>query len=173
VLALPNVAPFDASRLIRRARDLGFTGFITTESAQHVAHLVETLGPGADDLVMVGGASPVESRSERMNDFIRRFIEAAGTWNDEAGTKAYAMEFVLATLQAAGKAAMTDISRFKAVIPHFSTTNPFVNGRAPLAYYGSADFRQKRQIGIPLVVNTIRGGRLETLFTQQPDEILA
>ena len=30
VLALPNVAPLDASRLIRRARELGFHGLITT-----------------------------------------------------------------------------------------------------------------------------------------------
>jgi branched-chain amino acid transport system substrate-binding protein len=173
VLALPNVAPFDASRLICRARDLGFSGFITTESAQDVAHLLEVAGAAADGLVMVGGASPEETRSARMEDFIRRYVAAAGAWNDEAGTKAYALEFLLATLQVAGKAALSDTGRFKAVIPHFSIDNPLVSGRAALAYYGAGDFRQKRQIGIPLVVNTIRGGRQQTLFSQAPEEVLS
>ena len=57
VLALPNVAPFDASRLIGRARDTGFRGVITTESAQDVDHLVKSLGAAADGVIMVGGAS--------------------------------------------------------------------------------------------------------------------
>lgn len=173
VLALPNVAPFDASRLIGRARDLGFSGFITTESAQDVEHLLAVAGSAADGLVMVGGASPAETRSARMNEFIRRYVAAAGAWNDEAGTKAYALEFLLATLQVAGKGALSDISRFKAVIPHFSIDNPLVSGRAALAYYGSGDFRQKRQIGIPLVVNMIRGGRQQTLFSHAPEEVLS
>ena len=85
-----------------------------------------------------------------MEDFIRRFVGAAGSWNDEAGTKAYALEFVLATIQFAGKAALADTGRFKAVIPHFSIDNPLAKGRSLLAYYGAKDFRQKRQIGIPL-----------------------
>jgi hypothetical protein len=36
---------------------------------------------------MVGGASVPESRSPRMLDFMRRYVERFGTWNDEAGTK--------------------------------------------------------------------------------------
>ena len=41
-----------------------------------------------------------------------------------------------------------------------------------MAYVGAGEFRHKWQIGIPLVVNTIRKGQLETLFTQQPEEFL-
>jgi branched-chain amino acid transport system substrate-binding protein len=172
VLALPNVAPADAPRLINRARELGFRGYITTESAQDVEGLIRTMGPAADGLIMVGGASPPATRSARMNEFIRRFTRIAGSWNDEAGTKAYALEFVLATLQAAGKSAVDNIERFKSVIPHFSIDDPLVKGRSPLSYYGAKEFRQKRQIGIPLVVNTIQRGELRNLFVQMPEELL-
>jgi branched-chain amino acid transport system substrate-binding protein len=173
VLALPNVAPFDTSRLIRRARELGFSGYVTTESAQDVDHLVNSIGGAADKLIMVGGASTPESRNPRMNDFVERYVRHTGSWNDEAGTKAYALEFVLGTLQVAGKAALDDISRFKSVIPHFSIDNPLTKGRSSMSYYGAKDFQHKRQIGIPLVVNAITNGQLETLFTLPPDEILA
>lgn len=172
LLALPNVAPFDASRLIHRARDLGFTGCITTESAQDVDHLIGSIGAAADGLIMVGGASTPESRSPRMQDFVDRYIRLAGSWNDEAGTKAYALEFVLGTLQVAGKAAIDDISYFKGVIPHFSIENPLAKGRSAMSYYGAKEFQHKRQIGIPLVVNSIRSGTLQTLFSLPPEEVL-
>lgn len=172
VLALPNVAPLDASRLIRRARELGFSGCVTTESAQDVDHLIDELGPDADDVVMVGGASLPDARSAWMEDFMARYIRKTGAWNDEAGTKAYALEFLLATLQFAGRASLEDVTRFKAAIPHFSVDNPLVKGRSSLTYYGAKDFRQKRQVGIPLVVNTINRGRLQTLFVQEPEHVL-
>jgi branched-chain amino acid transport system substrate-binding protein len=72
----------------------------------------------------------------------------------------------------AGRSALDDISRFKAAIPHFSFENPLAKGRSSLTYYGAKEFRQKRQIGIPLVVNTIRKGRLQNLFAQSPEEVL-
>lgn len=33
-----------------------------------------------------------------MEEFIDRYTRIAGEWNDEAGTKAYALEILLATL---------------------------------------------------------------------------
>ena len=173
VLALTNAAPLDASRLIGRARDLGFRGLITTESAQDVDHLLSTLGSDADGLVMVGGASLPDARSRRMEDFVQRFIRRAGAWNDEAGTKVYALEFLLSTLQVAGKAAIDNIDAFKIAMPHFAVENPLDRMRASMAYIGAGEFQHKRQIGIPLVVNTIRRGCLETLFTHQPVEFLS
>jgi hypothetical protein len=58
------------------------------------------------------------------------------------------------------------------MIPNFSIENPLSNRRSRLTYYGVRDLRQKRQIGIPLVVNTIRRGQLETLFEQEPSEFM-
>ena len=108
-----------------------------------------------------------------MQDFIARYTRVAGSWNDEAGTKAYALEFVLGTIQAAGKAAIDDISAFKSAIPHFSAENPLARGRTTMTYFGTKDFLHKRQVGIPLVVNVIDKGQLRTLFTKSPEEILA
>jgi branched-chain amino acid transport system substrate-binding protein len=72
----------------------------------------------------------------------------------------------------AGAGALGDIDRFKAMIPNFSIENPLSNRRSRLTYYGVRDLRQKRQIGIPLVVNTIRRGQLETLFEQEPSQFM-
>lgn len=170
VLALPNLAPKDAVRLIAHAREMGFTGPITTEAAQDSDFLVNAIGVQADGLVMLGGASPIDSRSARMQDFMSRYVRVAGQWNDEAGTKVHALELILSTLQMAGAGAMSDISRFKAMIPDFSIENPMSTRRSKLSYWGDRDLKQKRQIGIPLVVNTISRGELRNLFVEEPGE---
>jgi hypothetical protein len=72
----------------------------------------------------------------------------------------------------AGSGALSDVDRFKAMIPHFSIENPMSNRRSRLTYYGACDLLHKRQIGIPLVVNTICRGQLETLFEQEPSEFM-
>jgi branched-chain amino acid transport system substrate-binding protein len=172
VLALPNLAPHDSVRLIARARDMGFRGPITTEAAQDAELLVKSVGPRADGLVMLGGASPIDSRTARMQDFMARYVQLAGQWNDEAGTKVHTLELILATLQMAGGDALRDIRRFKATIPHFSIENPMSNRRSLLTYLGDRDLRHKRQIGIPLVVNTISGGELKNLFVEEPTDFL-
>jgi branched-chain amino acid transport system substrate-binding protein len=172
VLALPNLAPRDAAPLIANAREMGFSGPITTEAAQDADLLINSIGSRADGLVMLGGASPVNSRNARMRDFMARYIRLAGHWNDEAGTKVHTLELILATLQMAGGVALSDIARFKAAIPHFSIENPMSNRRSQLTYCGDRDLRHKRQIGIPLVVNTISGGELKNLFAEEPSEFL-
>jgi branched-chain amino acid transport system substrate-binding protein len=172
LLALPNLAPSDSVRLIGRARELGFRGPITTESAQDIDLLTSSIGPVADGLVMLGGASPPEDRNERMRDFVARYIRLAGAWNDEAGTKAHTLELILATLQMAGRRALDDVEHFKAMIPHFSIENPLSCKRSKLAYYGARDLHHKRQIGIPLVVNTLRNSKLETVLVQEPMEFM-
>ena len=49
-------------------------------------------------------------------------------------------------------------------IPDFSMTNPFLNEEQPLTYVGTNYFDQKRQIGVPMVVNEVRDGEFKTLF---------
>ena len=172
LLALPNLAPSDSVRLVARAREMGFRGPMTTESAQDTDLLINSIGSKANGLVMLGGASPAGAHNARMRDFIMRYVRHAGHWNDEAGTKVHTLELILATLQMAGPRALADIDRFKAMIPHFSIENPLSNRRSLLAYHGARDLAHKRQIGIPLVVNKICRGRLETLFEQEPSEFM-
>ena len=60
VLALPNLAP----KMRFDAREMGSTGPITTEAAHESDFLVNAIGAEADGLVMLGGASPIDSRRQ-------------------------------------------------------------------------------------------------------------
>ena len=167
LIVLSGVAPADAPLLIRTARELGYQGILSTETAQDIGILNEVAGELADGFISVGGASTPEIRSDYMEEFIERYNEVAGEWNDEAGTKVYALEMILTTLQQAGKEAIDNIDLYKAAIPDFAMKNPFLKDEAQLTYVGTTDFGQKRQIGVPMVVNEVQDGEFKTLFIGQ------
>jgi branched-chain amino acid transport system substrate-binding protein len=164
LIVLSGVAPSDAPILIRAARELGYQGILSTETAQDIKILNEVAGELANGFISVGGASTPEIRSDYMEQFADRYVEVAGEWNDEAGTKVYALEMILAMLQKTGKAALDDVEVFKAALPEFSMKNPFLKEDAELKYVGNAYFEQPRQIGVPMVVNEVQGGEFKTLF---------
>jgi branched-chain amino acid transport system substrate-binding protein len=164
LIVLSGVAPSDAPLLIRTARELGYQGLISTETAQDAKILSEVAGETANGFISVGGASTPEIRSEYMEQVTERYNQVAGEWNDEAGTKVYALEVIIATLQQAGKEAIDDVEKFKAAIPEFSIKNPFLKEEQELTYVGETYFDQPRQIGVPLVVTEFQGGEFKTLF---------
>lgn len=164
LIVLSGVAPADAPLLIRSARELGYQGLLSTETAQDAKIINEVAGDTANGFISVGGASTPEIRSAYMEAFAKEYAKVAGEWNDEAGTKVYALEIILATLQKAGKAAIDDIAPFKAEIDTFAMKNPFLKEEAELTYVGTNYFGQKRQIGVPMVVNEFEGGDFKTLF---------
>jgi branched-chain amino acid transport system substrate-binding protein len=164
LIVLSGVAPADAPLLIKSARELGYKGALSTETAQDIKILNEVAGRHAEGFISLGGASTPEIRSPYMEEFVRRYTKVAGEWNDEAGTKVYALEMILATLHKAGKEAINNVELFKAAIPVFEMKNPFLKEDKQLAYVGTSYFQQKRQIGVPLVVNEVRNGKFETLF---------
>lgn len=163
LVVLSGVAPADAPLMLLALRDLGYKGLVCTETAQDARYLRQA-GTAADGFISVGGASPPETRSPYMRDFVSRYEKLAGEWNDEAGTKAYALETLLRTLQTAGPEALDDVSPFLRAIPAFATDNPFLNEKKVLRYVGEKTFGQQRQIGVPLVVNEFRDGDFHTLF---------
>jgi branched-chain amino acid transport system substrate-binding protein len=112
----------------------------------------------------VGGASTPEIRSEQMEKFADRYKKVAGEWNDEAGTKVYALEIILATLKKAGPEAINNVDLFKKAMADFSIKNPFIKEDKELKYVGTAYFSQPRQIGVPMVVNQVSDGKFQTLF---------
>ena len=169
LIVLSGVAPSDAPLLIRTARELGYEGLISTETAQDAKILSEVAGEAANGFISVGGASTPEIRSETMEKFIEKYKEVAGEWNDEAGTKVYALEMILNTLSAAGPEALEDVEALKAQLADFSMTNPFLKGEKQISYVGSGFFGQRRQIGVPMVVNEYRDGEFQTLFVGQVD----
>ena len=164
LIVLSGVAPSDAPQLLRSARELDYKGFISTETSQDIKILAEGAGDAAEGFMFVGGASTPEISSDYMNEFRKQYVEHVGEWNDEAGTKAYALEIILRTLQLAGKAAIDDVEVFKAAMDELDQPNPLVKGDKRLKFVGTQFFGQKRQIGVPMIVNVVRNGELETLF---------
>lgn len=168
LLVLSGVAPANAPQLIRSARELGFEGIMSTETAQDATVLSEGAGDLANGFISVGGASTPEIASDEMNAFVMRYTEMFGEYNDESNTKVYALEYILATLKA-NPAAIGDVEEFKKTMDDFSASNPYMKGDAMLRYVGMSSFGQKRQIAVPLVVNVFQDGKFETLFVAEVD----
>ena len=168
LLVLSGVAPANAPQIIRSARELGFKGLISTETAQDATVLMEGAGKLADGFISVGGASTPEIASDAMKEFVSRYTKMFGEYNDESNTKVYALEYIIETLKA-NPAAIDDVEAFKKTMDTFSASNPYMKGDAKLKYVGSSSFGQRRQIAVPLVVNEFRGGKFETLFVAEVD----
>lgn len=163
-IVLSGVAPADAPLLNKAARDLGFKGAISTETAQDSKILAQVAGTKANGFMSVGGASTPEIQSDAMKEFVAAYKKRVGEWNDEAGTKVYALELILAVLKK-NPAALGDVEVFKKEMATFSMTNPFVKGGATkLEFTGSADFGRRSQVGVPLVVNEFQDKDFKTVF---------
>ena len=164
LLVLSGVAPGNAPLLIRAARELGYKGLISTETAQDAKVLQEGAGALADGFISVGGASTPEIRSKTMEEFIARYTKMFGEYNDESNTKVYALDYILETLKANPKG-LTDVAEFQKTMDTFSAKNPYLKDEnAKLQYVGATSFGQKRQVGVPMVVNEYKDGKFQTLF---------
>ena len=168
LLVLSGVAPANAPQIIRSARELGFGGLISTETAQDATVLKEGAGELANGFISVGGASTPDIRSKAMEEFIERYTKMFGEYNDESNTKVYALEYIIETLKA-NPAALDNVDEFKKTMDGFSAANPFLKGEEKLKYVGMTSFGQKRQVAVPLVVNEYRDGKFETLFVAEVD----
>jgi branched-chain amino acid transport system substrate-binding protein len=168
LLVLSGVAPANAPLLIRAARELGYEGLISTETAQDAKVLEEGAGELANGFISVGGASTPEIASDRMKEFVERYTKMFGEYNDESNTKVYALDYILETLKA-NPAALTNVEEFKKTMDTFSAPNPYLKGDAKLTYVGSTSFGQKRQIAVPMVVNEYKDGAFHTLFVGTVD----
>ena len=168
LLVLSGVAPAQAPQLIRSAREQGFKGLISTETAQDANVLKEGAGKLADGFISVGGASTPQLASDKMREFVARYTKKFGEYNDESNTKVYALEYILETLKANPKG-MTDVKEFQKTMDSFSVPNPYMVGDAKLKYVGSTSFGQKRQVSVPLVVNVYKDGKFETMFVASVD----
>ncbi len=168
LLVLSGVAPANAPQLIRSARELGYQGLISTETAQDATVLREGAGNLANGFISVGGASTPEIASDMMKEFVARYTEMFGEYNDESNTKVYALEYIIETLKA-NPAAIDDVAEFERTMDTFSAPNIYIKGESLLKYVGSSSFGQKRQIFVPMVVNEYRDGSFETLFIAEVD----
>jgi len=168
LLVLSGVSPAHAPQRIRSARELGYEGLISTETAQDATVLREGAGELANGFISVGGASTPEIASDAMVEFVDRYTKMFGEYNDESNTKVYALEYILETIRA-NPQAIDDVEVFKAAMDDFEAPNPFMKGNEVLKYVGMTSFGQKRQVAVPLVVNVYRDGAFETLFVAEVD----
>ena len=168
LLVLSGVSPANAPQLIRSARELGFQGLISTETAQDAGVLAEGAGDLANGFISVGGASTPELASPMMIEFVQRYTDMFGEYNDESNTKVYALEYILETLKV-DPSAITDVAAFQATMDTFEAPNPYMNGDVKLRYVGMTSFGQRRQVAVPLVVNVYQDGAFETLFVAEVD----
>lgn len=168
LLVLSGVSPANAPQLIRSARELGFQGLISTETAQDAGVLAEGAGELANGFISVGGASTPEIASNLMNEFVDRYTKMFGEYNDESNTKCYALEYIIETLKV-NPAAIDDVEEFKKTLETFEVANPYMKGDAKMKYVGMTSFGQKRQLAVPLVVNVYQDGKFETMFIAEVD----
>lgn len=167
LLVLSGVAPANAPLLIRAARELGYEGLISAETAQDAAVLQEGAGELANGFISVGGASTPEIRTPAMEEFIDRYTKKFGEYNDESNTKVYALEYIIETLKANPKA-IDNVDEFKKTMDTFSAPNPYAKD-GTLKYVGSSSFGQKRQVSVPMVVTEFENGAFKTLFVGEVD----
>jgi branched-chain amino acid transport system substrate-binding protein len=168
LLVLSGVAPANAPLLIRAARELGYQGLMSTETAQDAKVLEEGAGELANGFISVGGASTAEIRSKTMEEFIARYTKMFGEYNDESNTKVYALEYIIESLKANPKA-IGDVAEFKKTVDSFAAANPFLKADNKLHYVGTTSFGQKRQVAVPMVVTEYRDGKFMTLFVADVD----
>ncbi len=165
-IVLSGVAPADAPLLIKTARELGYKGSISTETSQDAKTLEQIAGTKANGFLSVGGASTPALESDYMKTFVADYTKHVGEWNDEAGTKVYALEVILAVLQKDPKA-LTDVDAFKHDMATFSMVNPLLKGKTQLEFVGQKDFGRRSQIGVPVVIDEFQNGNLVPIFVGQ------
>ena len=154
--------------LIRAARELGYKGLMSAETAQDANVIKEGAGDLANGFISVGGASTPEIASDTMKAFVAAYTKMFGEYNDESNTKVYALQYIVDTLKANPKA-INDVAEFKKTMETFSAPNPFMKGDAKLKYVGMTSFGQKRQLSVPMVVNEYENGKFKTLFIAEVD----
>ena len=169
LLVLSGVAPANAALLIRAARELGYAGLISTETAQDAGVLKEGAGDLANGFISVGGASTPEIASDDMKAFVAAYTKKFGEYNDESNTKVYALAYIIETMKA-DPAAIDNVDEFKKTMDTFSAKNPYLKDPdAKLTYVGMTSVGQKRQVSVPMVVNEYQGGEFKTLFVGTVD----
>ena len=169
LLVLSGVAPANAPLLIRSARELGYKGLISTETAQDAKVLEEGAGDLANGFISVGGASTPEIRSKAMDEFIDRYTKKFGEYNDE-----FEHQGLCAAIHhrhAEGRTRRRSTTSRNSRRRWTPSPRPTPTSRidAKLHYVGTTSFGQKRQLAVPLVVNEYKDGKFKTLFVANVD----
>ena len=164
LLVLSGVSPATAPLIIKAARELGYEGHMAAGTALDANVLKEGAGNAANGFIAQGGADS-GAHSKRMKDWVKRYTELFGEYNDESNTKVYALEYILAVLKE-NPAAINDADEFlKTVDSGFAVKDPFLNdSNKKIRFVGQSSYGQLRQLGVPLTPKVYNNGKFDTLF---------
>ena len=127
----------------------------------------EGAGELANGFISVGGASTAELASDTMKEFVTRYTEMFGEYNDEFEHQG--LRAGIHHRDAEGEpGGDRQCGRVQDHDGHVQRAKP-VHGGAKLTYVGTSSFGQKRQVSVPLVVNEYKDGAFVTLFVAQVD----
>lgn len=163
-LILAGCPPESFIFLVDRLRSGGFTGFICAQNFQDASSLA-MLGKSAEGVFYVGGVPSDDMRSEYYESLKARYLDLAQEWSEEADTKFYALEFILACLQDAGLIGLEDTSVMYRTLEEIRFKDPFyVDQRMILVTFVDED-NHSRQIRTPIRISKMSGG--EALLVEE------
>ncbi|MGZ0654028.1 ABC transporter substrate-binding protein [Coraliomargarita sp. W4R53] len=144
--------------LVERLRSGGYEGYIGTQNFQD-PRLLAKLGGMSDGVFYVGGASEGEPRSEYFDELKGRYLDLADQWSQEADTKLYALELILACIREAGIGALDETTVMYRILPEFSFKDPFYQEPRMLSIIGGLEDGFPRQIQTPIRISRMLGGQ--------------
>ena len=159
-----------AAQMTKTLRQLGYKGVIFSPVAGDEKIFNEIGGKYMEGFIDIGGATTADLATDEMRKYIEVYKEIAGEWNDEAATKIYAMEMIRATVQQAGAAALTDGDAFIKAMPDVEYKNPYIKGNPIIRYVGKKQYNKLAQIGVPLVLVQMKGGKFEVIKVTNLEE---
>jgi branched-chain amino acid transport system substrate-binding protein len=158
VLILTGCPPAVFVVLVDRLRTGGYTGFICAQNAQDPMSLAK-LGARSDRVYFVGGGGVDETRTAYYLDLKQRYLDLAGSWDLEADTKLYALEFILACIQEFGSAALEEPSIIYQSMDEVCFQDPFYLEPHMISIVGCQKSGQARQIQTPIRISRMENGR--------------
>lgn len=166
-IVLTDVRPKDVVALVKGLREEGYQGRLVTDWALP-ANTLKEAGRTAEGFIAPGVTPGVESWSDYRSEFARRFRATHGELPDEAGSRVYAMEFILRMIQAAGPSALTNTRDFRKRMRELALADPFFKTERELKLVGRAAYGQNAQLNVPVVVKEIYDGQYQTRFVHDP-----
>jgi branched-chain amino acid transport system substrate-binding protein len=154
---LTGSPPHPFSVLVDHLRRGGYTGLICAQNSQD-PRLLGELGAVADGVFYVGGHAPDEARSQYFESLKARYLDLADEWSEEAETKLYALEFILACLRHAGPYALEETSVLYGTLAGIQFEDPFFEERRMIQVTGGIEENEPWQILIPVRISKMSGG---------------
>ena len=164
VVAIEGAGAEHVALCAKAAGELGLKGIILAPQACDIETVVSVAGKHAEGVMWIGGKP---NPTAKMNKFIQDYKAKYGVWNDEAGQKIVDAWMIGATIQAAGKAALTDNDAWVRAMPKVAWPNPYIEKNPIIRYVGKDLLGKECLVGIPACLVEVRQGKdVEVMWIQ-------